>query len=152
MNSAPLRSSVLTLTLPGPQCLHCHTPGGRLRPSLLTTRSISLVKKARTTDCCTQFCLGNYRDYSDHVYEWDAEEEEWNLDGKILEGRSQIGLSLVPLSSGIMDYCANIPVLCPSRTLGPSREIFSNVSLTSKGMLYLITGHELFPFFSLSFQ
>ena len=41
------------------------------------------------------------------MYEWDAEEEEWNLDGKILDGRSNVGLSLVPLASGVMDYCSS---------------------------------------------
>ena len=51
--------------------------------------------------------LGGYTGtYSDQVYEWDGEEEEWTLNGNILNGRFYTGLSLVPLSSGVMDYCS----------------------------------------------
>ena len=37
------------------------------------------------------------------VYEWDG--EEWSSKGKILEERSNVGVSVVPLSSGVMDNC-----------------------------------------------
>ena len=69
-----------------------------------------MVKKPRTADFCKKnVFLGGYTSsssYSDEVYEWDGEEEEWTLHGTILTERTNVGVSLVPLSSGVMDYCS----------------------------------------------
>ena len=37
------------------------------------------------------------------VYQWDG--EQWSSAGNILEERSNVGLSVLPLSSGVMDHC-----------------------------------------------
>ena len=42
---------------------------------------------------------------ADTVYEWNGDEEEWTVHGTILERRSHVGVSLVPLDSGLMKYC-----------------------------------------------
>ena len=42
---------------------------------------------------------------ADKVYEWNGDEEEWTDHGTILEKRSHVGLSVVPLSSGVLDHC-----------------------------------------------
>ena len=42
---------------------------------------------------------------ADQVYEWNGDKEEWTVHGKILERRSHVGVSLVPLSSGLLDHC-----------------------------------------------
>ena len=39
------------------------------------------------------------------VYEWNGDEEEWTVHGTILERRTEVGVSLVPLSSGVLDHC-----------------------------------------------
>merc|ERR1712066_621754 len=53
------------------------------------------------------YLIGNWNTGNgDHVYEWDGEEEEWTLHGTILTERTNVGVSLVPLSSGVMDYCS----------------------------------------------
>ena len=42
---------------------------------------------------------------ADTVYEWKGDEEEWRVHGTILDRRSHIEVSLVPLSSGVLDHC-----------------------------------------------
>ena len=42
---------------------------------------------------------------ADNVYEWNGDEEEWTVHGTILERKSNVGVSLVPVSSGVLDYC-----------------------------------------------
>ena len=42
---------------------------------------------------------------ADNVYEWNGDEEEWTVHGTILERRSHVGVSLVPVSSGVLDHC-----------------------------------------------
>ena len=42
---------------------------------------------------------------ADTVYEWNGDEEHWTVHGTILERRSRVGVSLVPLSSGVLDHC-----------------------------------------------
>ena len=42
---------------------------------------------------------------ADKVYEWDGDEEKWTVHGTLLERRSNVGVSLVPLSSGVLDHC-----------------------------------------------
>ena len=52
--------------------------------------------------------MGEVTANSSMVYKWDGEkgeEGEWTITGTILEERSNVGLSLVPLSSGVMDHC-----------------------------------------------
>ena len=34
-----------------------------------------------------------------------CDEEEWTYHGAILERKSHVGVSLVPLSSGVLDHC-----------------------------------------------
>ena len=53
---------------------------------------------------------GNYADGdvtsdADKVYEWNSDEEEWTVDGTILERRNEVGVSLVPLFSRVLDHC-----------------------------------------------
>ena len=54
--------------------------------------------------------VGNYDDGgltsdADKVYEWSGDEEEWTVHGTILERKSHVGVSIVPLSSGVLDHC-----------------------------------------------
>ena len=42
---------------------------------------------------------------ADKVYKWNGDEEEWTVHGTILERRSHVGVSLVPLDSGLLKYC-----------------------------------------------
>ena len=42
---------------------------------------------------------------ADNVYEWNGDEEEWTVHGTIMERRNEVGVSLVPLSSGVLDHC-----------------------------------------------
>ena len=51
------------------------------------------------------FVDGEVTSDADKVYEWDGDEEEWTVHGTILERRSHVGVSLVPLSSGVLDHC-----------------------------------------------
>ena len=56
--------------------------------------------------CCPYSLRSDF--LSETVYKWDGEkgeEGEWTITGTILEERSNVGLSLVPLSSGVMDHC-----------------------------------------------
>ena len=43
---------------------------------------------------------------ADKVYEWNGDEEHWTVHGTILERRSNVGVSVVPLSSGVLDHCS----------------------------------------------
>ena len=46
------------------------------------------------------------RSTNNTIYVWKGEEEGWELEeGHLLEGRGIAGGSLVPVSSGILDYC-----------------------------------------------
>ena len=61
-------------------------------------------------DCSVIFVLtGNWKSGvtsdADNVYEWNGDEESWTEHGTILEKRSDVGVSLVPLSSGVLDHC-----------------------------------------------
>ena len=42
---------------------------------------------------------------ADKVYEWNGDEEEWTVHGTILERRNEVGVSLVPLFSRVLDHC-----------------------------------------------
>ena len=42
---------------------------------------------------------------ADEVFEWNGDKEEWTVHGTILERRGRVGVSLVPLSSGLLDHC-----------------------------------------------
>ena len=42
---------------------------------------------------------------ADNVYEWNGDEEHWTVHGTILERKDNVGVSLVPLSSGVLDHC-----------------------------------------------
>ena len=42
---------------------------------------------------------------ADNVYEWNGDEEHWTVHGTILERKYHVGVSLVPLSSGVLDHC-----------------------------------------------
>ena len=42
---------------------------------------------------------------ADNVYEWNGDEEHWTVHGTILERKYYVGVSLVPLSSGVLDHC-----------------------------------------------
>ena len=42
---------------------------------------------------------------ADSVYEWNGDEEHWTVHGTILERKYGVGVSLVPLSSGVLDHC-----------------------------------------------
>ena len=63
---------------------------------------------------------GNYADYTSRgtVWEWNSEAEEWIFNGNTRDDRSHSAASLVPLSSGIMDYCSE----SSSFTSGPYRD------------------------------
>ena len=61
-------------------------------------------------DCSIIFVFAGNWDYgvssdADEVYEWNGDEEEWRVHGKILERRGNVGVSRVPLSSGVLDHC-----------------------------------------------
>ena len=49
--------------------------------------------------------VGELASDADKVYEWDGDKEEWTVHGTMLERRSFVGVSLVPLSSGVLDHC-----------------------------------------------
>ena len=55
--------------------------------------------------------IGNFRygqqvtSDADKVYEWNGDEEKWSVHGTIRERRSHVGVSLVPVSSGVLDHC-----------------------------------------------
>ena len=55
----------------------------------------------------TSLFLGSWNSAgtSSSVYEWSGEREEWKVHGNIGQGRGYAGVSLVSLSSGIMDHC-----------------------------------------------
>ena len=42
---------------------------------------------------------------ADTVYEWSGDEEKWTVHGTILEKRNEVGVSLIPRSSNVLDYC-----------------------------------------------
>ena len=42
---------------------------------------------------------------ANNVYEWNGDEEEWTVHGSILERKTNVGVSLVPVSSGVLDHC-----------------------------------------------
>ena len=42
---------------------------------------------------------------ANNVYEWNGDEEEWTVHGTMMEERNEVGVSLVPLSSGVLDNC-----------------------------------------------
>ena len=53
---------------------------------------------------------GNYVDGgvtsdADKVYKWSGDDQVWTVHGTILERRSHAGVSLVPRSSDVLDYC-----------------------------------------------
>lgn len=48
---------------------------------------------------------GGVTSHADTVYEFNGDKEEWTIHGTIHERRSHVGVSLVPLSSGVLDYC-----------------------------------------------
>ena len=58
--------------------------------------------------CIFSLSAGNYADYTSRgtVWEWNSEAEEWIFNGNTGDDRSFSAASLVPLSSGIMDYCS----------------------------------------------
>ena len=54
----------------------------------------------------TSLFTGSYvaGETSSSVYEWSGEREEWTLHGNIIMGRSDAGVSLVSLSSGVLNW------------------------------------------------
>ena len=62
-------------------------------------------------DCSAIFVfVGNYADDgatsdANNVYQWSNVTEEWTVHGTILQRRSNVGISLIPRSSDVLNYC-----------------------------------------------
>ena len=97
------------MTLAGPQSLHFpERPPGQW-PSVSTAEYTSSVKKYYIYVYIIFLFAGNWvgevTTDAKNVYEWNGDDEEWTVHGTVLERKSSVGVSIVPLSSGVMNYC-----------------------------------------------
>ena len=119
MTISPLPRPGALVTPAGPQSLHYQQLSTGQRPWFSTTIFTSLVK-IKTLYVITLKNVHNYyllfagnhvnqKVSSDvdnaNVYDWNGDEEEWTVHGTIMQRKSRVGVSLVPLSSGVLDNC-----------------------------------------------